>query len=82
MRAASEWFPFRERALAVGIFNSGTAIGGALAAPIVSAIALSWGWRAAFVVTGALGFVWVAIWFRTYDHPARRIHGLAPPSGR
>ena len=69
VRAASEWFPMRERALAVGIFNSGTAIGGALAAPIVSAIALTWGWRSAFVVTGALGFVWVAVWFRFYERP-------------
>jgi MFS transporter, ACS family, hexuronate transporter len=71
VRAASEWFPLRERALAVGIFNSGTAIGGALAAPIVSAIALAWGWRAAFIVTGALGFVWIAVWYRVYEHPAR-----------
>jgi ACS family hexuronate transporter-like MFS transporter len=71
VRAASEWFPLRERALAVGIFNSGTAIGGALAAPIVSAIALAWGWRSAFVVTGALGFVWVAVWARSYEHPER-----------
>jgi ACS family hexuronate transporter-like MFS transporter len=71
VRAASEWFPFRERALAVGIFNSGTAIGGALAAPIVSAIALEWGWRTAFVVTGALGFIWVAVWYRSYEHPEK-----------
>ncbi len=71
VRAVSEWFPLRERALGVGIFNSGTAIGGALAAPIVSAIALAWGWRTAFVVTGALGFIWVAVWWRTYDHPER-----------
>ena len=69
VRAASEWFPLKERALAVGIFNSGTAIGGALAAPIVSAIALAWGWRSAFIMTGLLGFVWVAIWYRSYQPP-------------
>ncbi len=69
VRAAAEWFPLRERALAVGIFNSGTAIGGALAAPIVSAIALAFGWRTAFAVNGALGFFWVAIWARYYDRP-------------
>ena len=57
-----------ERALAVGIFNSGTAIGGALAAP-VSASALAFGWRAAFVINGALGFLWVAVWARFYDRP-------------
>lgn len=73
VKAVSEWFPIRERALAVGIFNSGTAIGSALATPIVSFIALMWGWQWAFVVTGALGFVWVAIWAAFYrlpqDHP-------------
>jgi MFS transporter, ACS family, hexuronate transporter len=73
VKAVSEWFPMRERALAVGIFNAGTALGGALAVPIVSWIALQWGWRWAFVVTGALGFVWVAAWASFYrlpqDHP-------------
>jgi len=69
VRAAAEWFPMRERALAVGIFNSGTAIGGTLAAPIASAIALAWGWRFAFLFSGALGFIWVAIWWRFYDRP-------------
>ena len=73
VKAVSEWFPMRERALAVGIFNAGTALGGALAVPLVSFIALQWGWRFAFVVTGALGFVWVAMWAAFYrlpqDHP-------------
>jgi ACS family hexuronate transporter-like MFS transporter len=69
VRAAAEWFPLRERALAVGIFNSGTAIGGALAAPIVSVVALAFGWRAAFAVNGALGFFWVVLWARFYDRP-------------
>ena len=73
VKAVSEWFPMRERALAVGIFNAGTALGGALAVPIVSWIALQWGWRWAFVATGALGFVWVAVWAGFYrlpqDHP-------------
>ncbi|HVR72085.1 MAG TPA: MFS transporter [Vicinamibacteria bacterium] len=69
VKAVSEWFPMRERALAVGIFNAGTALGGALAVPIVSFIALQWGWRWAFVVTGALGFVWVAVWAAFYRLP-------------
>jgi ACS family hexuronate transporter-like MFS transporter len=73
LKAVSEWFPMRERALAVGIFNAGTALGGALAVPVVSFIALRWGWRWAFVATGALGFVWVGIWALFYrlpqDHP-------------
>jgi ACS family hexuronate transporter-like MFS transporter len=69
VKAVSEWFPMKERALAVGIFNSGTAIGAALATPVVSAIALAWGWRPAFVITGALGFIWVAIWLVFYRLP-------------
>jgi MFS transporter, ACS family, hexuronate transporter len=69
VKAVSEWFPLKERALAVGIFNAGTAIGGASAVPIVSTIALYFGWRAAFVVTGALGLVWVALWAAFYQSP-------------
>jgi ACS family hexuronate transporter-like MFS transporter len=69
VKGVSEWFPMRERALAVGIFNAGTALGAALAVPVVSWIALTLGWRYAFVITGALGFVWVAAWARLYDVP-------------
>jgi len=69
LKAVSEWFPMRERALAVGIFNAGTAVGGAFAVPVVSFIALRWGWRWAFVATGALGFVWVLIWAVFYRLP-------------
>jgi ACS family hexuronate transporter-like MFS transporter len=70
LKAVSEWFPMRERALGVGIFNAGTALGGALAVPVVSFIALAWGWRWAFVATGALGFVWVALWAIFYRLPS------------
>ncbi len=73
VRAVSEWFPMRERALAVGVFNSGTAIGSMVAAPIVSFIAVQWGWRSAFLITGLLGFVWVVAWWLFFrqpkDHP-------------
>jgi ACS family hexuronate transporter-like MFS transporter len=69
VKAVSEWFPMRERALAVGIFNAGTALGSALATPLVSWIALTWGWRYAFLVTGALGFAWVAVWVPFYRLP-------------
>src|SRR6185295_7440253 len=65
--------PVRERALAAGIFNAGTALGSTLAVPVVSAIALLVGWRWAFAVTGGLGFAWVALWALAYrlpkDHP-------------
>lgn len=73
VKATCEWFPMRERALAIGLFNSGVAVGSAASTPLVSFVALAWGWRAAFVITGALGFIWVAIWALSYrspkDHP-------------
>lgn len=69
VRAVTEWFPLRERALAVGIFNAGTAIGAAIAAPLMSWVALTWHWRYAFVVGGVLGFIWVVIWAIVYRSP-------------
>jgi ACS family hexuronate transporter-like MFS transporter len=69
LKAVTEWFPMRERALAVGIFNSGTAFGNALAVPVTAFITLRYGWRAAFVFTGVLGLIWVAVWAVTYRRP-------------
>jgi ACS family hexuronate transporter-like MFS transporter len=69
VKAVSEWFPVRERALAVGIFNAGTAVGAALAVPVVTTLTISHGWRAAFLGTGALGLVWVTIWTAFYRSP-------------
>lgn len=73
VKGAAEWFPPRERAMAVGIFNAGTTIGSASAVPIVSWIALTWGWRYAFVFGGALGLIWAVAWLLIYrlprDHP-------------
>ncbi|MBO0723790.1 MAG: MFS transporter, partial [Blastocatellia bacterium] len=69
VKAVSEWFPLRERALAVGIFNAGTALGNTLAVPVAAAIALRLGWQAAFVFTGAIGFAWVATWYFSYHLP-------------
>jgi len=69
LKAISEWFPVRERALAAGIFNSGTAFGNILAAPLVAWLTLNYGWRAAFVFTGSLGLVWVVVWARFYRRP-------------
>ena len=69
VKAVAEWFPMRERALAVGIFNAGTALGSSLAVPLASWIALTWGWRYAFVMTGATGLIWVAAWAMFYRLP-------------
>ena len=73
VKASTEWFPLKERALAIGIFNAGTAIGAALAVPIVSFLAVYFGWRVAFFATGLLGFIWLFFWLKHYhlpkDHP-------------
>jgi ACS family hexuronate transporter-like MFS transporter len=68
-KAIGEWFPARERALAMGIFNTGAAVGGALSPPLIAALASALGWRAAFVVTGALGFAWLGAWLLLYRLP-------------
>ncbi len=65
-KAVKEWFPAERRSLGIGIFNSGSSLGSALAQPLVAGLAIWAGWRSAFVVTGALGLVWVAAWLWTY----------------
>ena len=67
-KAVAEWFPAEERSLAVAIFDSGSSVGGAVAALCVPLIALAIGWRWAFVFTGCIGFVWLIVWLRVY-HP-------------
>jgi len=69
LKAVAEWFPLRERVLAPAIFNGGTSVGGALAAPVVAAIALHWGWRTAFFVAGLLGSFWLVLWLVAYQRP-------------
>ena len=66
LKTVAEWFPKRERALATGIFNSGANIGALVCPLAVPWIAYHWGWRSAFVVTGALGGVWVVVWLLVY----------------
>jgi ACS family hexuronate transporter-like MFS transporter len=71
VKAVAEWFPKRERALAVGIFNAGSNVGPVVAPLLVPWIAITWGWREAFVVTGALGFIWLVFWLLAYREPER-----------
>lgn len=66
IKAIAGWFPVRERAFAMVIVNAGTNIGAVVTPLVVPAIALTWGWRAAFVVTGSLGFIWLIFWFLLY----------------
>jgi MFS transporter, ACS family, hexuronate transporter len=70
VKVVAEWFPAKERALASGIFNSGSTIGAILAPPVIVWVVLKFGWRAAFVVVGACGFIWLGIWLLTYFTPA------------
>jgi ACS family hexuronate transporter-like MFS transporter len=71
IKVVAEWFPKRERALATGLFNSGTNIGAVITPLIVPWIALTWGWSWAFVATGAIGFLWLVFWVPLYREPQR-----------
>jgi ACS family hexuronate transporter-like MFS transporter len=74
MKATAEWFPAKERGLAGGVFNIGASVGSMLAPPLVVWAILSYSWQFAFVITGGLGLVWVALWLVFYQplakHPA------------
>lgn len=69
LKSVAEWFPKRERALAAGLFNAGTNTGAIVAPLIVPPLALYWGWQWAFIVTGALGFLWLLLWVPLYASP-------------
>ena len=69
VKVVAEWFPERERALASGIFNTGSSVGAVLAPPIVAAILLRFGWRTAFVAVGVVGLLWLLIWCPVYRTP-------------
>src|SRR5271166_1684900 len=69
IKAVAEWFPKRERALATGLFNSGSNLGAIVPSLVVPWITLRYGWRMAFIATGALGFVWLLAWLVLYRRP-------------
>src|SRR6266487_2124969 len=71
IKSVGEWFPKDERALATGIFNAGTNTGAIVTPLVVPWIALTWGWRWAFVAVGFLGFLWLALWLALYASPER-----------
>lgn len=72
IKTVAEWFPKKERALATGIFNSGANIGAIVAPLTVPFIAVAWGWRWAFVITGSIGFIWLVLWMIFYEIPTRQ----------
>ncbi|MDE1916544.1 MAG: MFS transporter [Sphingomonadales bacterium] len=70
IRAVADWFPQRERALAIGIFNAGANVGAIITPLLVPALVTWFGWRSAFFVTGIFGVAWLAAWWVMYRHPA------------
>lgn len=69
-KATAEWFPIRERSMAVGLFNTGSAIGAVVAPPLIAAIVLHWQWRAVFVIAGSVGVLWAVVWGWLYTPAA------------
>lgn len=69
LKAVADWFPKKERAFAVGVFNAGANVGAIITPLIVPVITFAWGWQAAFLVTGVLSFAWLAAWLAFYRTP-------------
>ncbi|MCL6518325.1 MAG: MFS transporter [Armatimonadetes bacterium] len=70
-KAVAEWFPPKERAVATGIFNLGAGLGAAIAPPLIGTLIIAFGWRAAFIATGLIGFVWLFFWLLLYQQPEK-----------
>ena len=68
-KVCADWFPVKERAFAMSIFNSGAALGSVIATPIIVALQFRFGWQATFLITGSLGFLWLALWLLLYRSP-------------
>ena len=81
LAAASEWFPKKERALAIGIFNAGANVGAVVTPLIVPVLTLALSWQSAFIVTGLFNVVWIALWVIYYrrprDHPRVTMEEIA-----
>lgn len=72
IKATAEYFPKKERSFATGIFNSGTNVGAILAPLTVPWIYQHWGWEAAFIIIGAIGFLWLIFWYVFYEKPEKQ----------
>ncbi|MFN3323584.1 MAG: MFS transporter [Bryobacteraceae bacterium] len=71
IKSVAEWFPKKDRAFATGIFNAGTNVASMIGPPLFAVMAINFGWRACFLITGAAGFVWLAFWWVMYRMPER-----------
>lgn len=69
VKAIAEWIPPRERGLSMAVFSNGNIVGAILAPPLVSFLAIRFGWQWSFIATGLAGFVLLLAWWRFYDHP-------------
>jgi ACS family hexuronate transporter-like MFS transporter len=69
-KAVSEWFPAKERSTAVGMFNTGSAVGSVIAPPLLALIVITLGWRWVFFISGSIGLVWAVAWIFHYHPPA------------
>ncbi|PCD04213.1 MFS transporter [Sphingomonas spermidinifaciens] len=69
IKAVTDWFPQKERAYAIGLFNAGANVGAIITPLLVPALVLAFDWRVAFYVTGIFGILWLAIWWVIYRHP-------------
>ena len=72
IKATAEYFPKKERAFATGLFNSGANVGAILAPLTVPWIAKNWGWESAFIIIGAVGFLWIYFWLAIYERPDKQ----------
>jgi ACS family hexuronate transporter-like MFS transporter len=72
IKATAEYFPKKERSFATGIFNSGANVGAILAPLTVPWIAVVWDWQTAFILVGAIGFIWMVLWAIFYDKPEKQ----------
>jgi len=69
LRATTRWFPKAERGLPIALFSSGSAVGNMIAPPMIAGLTLLWGWRAAFILPGVLGLIWLVVWLWIYRLP-------------
>ena len=72
-KTMAEWFPKKERAFATGLYNSGANVGAIVAPLCVPQIAAAWGWEWAFILTGAVGLIWLFFWYASYGSPAEKL---------
>ena len=86
-KTVAEWFPTKQRAFGMAIFNSGAAIGSIVAPPLIVALQLRYGWQTTFIVTGGLGFAWLLLWLLIYLSPQQHrwiteeeLRVISPPS--